>query len=1001
MKKINQYYFKFCVLVMPLFMVSANPANGQTVRVTGRVTEWTGDALPGVNVFVKGITASGTITNAEGRYVLEEVSVSATLTFSFIGFKTQEVAVQGRTEINIQLEEEVTALTEVVVNAGYYTVKERERTGSIVKVTAREIEGQPVSNVLATMQGRMSGVFITQNSGVPGSSYQIQVRGQNSLRTDGNAPLYIIDGVPYSSTEIGSSYTGTAITGGINPLTSIDPSSIESIEVLKDADATAIYGSRGANGVVLVTTRKGQKGKPRFQVNYSHGLGWVETYLDLMRTPEYIAMREEAYTNDGYTQFPVNAYDINGTWDRNRYTNWEKKLIGGTAEISDMSGSISGGNDETAFLLGGSYHRETTVYPKQYAYSKASVHSSILHSSPDKKFNLQFSSIYTIQQNNLPATISLTSLILKLAPNAPELYNQDGSLNWESSTWENPLALMESKYRSNSYDLVSNLQLSYEIVTGLSIKNSMGYTSTRFMDLQTKPSTMYDPVWNATSEYSSIYKNNVYRESWIIEPQVTYTCDFGLFRLRTLAGSTFQQLTSTQLVNYGSGFSSNSLIENLAAANSQNILTDGRTEYKYHALFGRFNLTYSDRYIINITGRRDGSSRFGPGKQFANFGAVGFAWLFTEELFIRNSLPFMNFGKLRASYGTTGSDQIGDYQYQDTYSISGNNYGGISVMVPSRLFNPVFGWETNKKLELGLETGYFNDRLFLTASWYQNRSSNQLVGIPLPGTTGFSSIQSNLNATVENTGWEFTLRSVNLRPEKIKWHTTINLSFPRNRLVSFPGLEGSTYSNLYVIGKPLNIKKVYSYQGLDTETGLYTFTDFNKDGILTRQDDREKTVDMNPKFFGGIQNSLKIGSFHLDFLFQFVKQQNYSILYLTGAPGTMMNQPRFVHDRWQKPGDMANYQPYTTGINSALSSRFINYNQSDAVIEDASYIRLKNIELIYTLPQSTIKNMRMNLFMRGQNLLTLTSFKGFDPESVYPNSLPPLRILTTGIQLSF
>ena len=653
-------------------------------------------------------------------------------------------------------------------------------------------------------------------------------------------------------------------------------------------------------------------------MDYTHGTGWVKTYLDLMKTPEYINMREEAYANDGYTEYPANAYDVNGTWDKTRYTDWEDELIGGTSEINDLRGTVSGGNDNTTYLLSSSYHRETTVYPKTFAYSKAGVHLNLSHTSSDQRFNLQLSSGYTIQQNNLPAITSVTTLIYKLPPNAPALYNEDGSLNWESSTWVNPVASMKGKYRSNSYDLVSNIQLSYELLKGLSLKSSMGYTSTKFMDLQTRPSTIHDPVWKYTSTVSSIYKNNVYRESWIIEPQVSYNTIFGDFQIKTLVGSTFQKLTSSQLVNYGKGFSSNSLIENLAAANTKAVLTDDKTVYKYNALFGRVNFSYKERYILNLTGRRDGSSRFGPGKQFANFGALGFAWLFSEEGFVKNAIPFLSFGKLRGSYGTSGNDQIGDYQYTDTYSVSGNTYGGTSVMEPSRLFNPVFGWETNKKLEFGLETGFFNARFYFTASWYRNRSTDQLVGIPLPGTTGFSSIQANLNATVENTGWELTLRSVNLQQRNFSWNTTFNISFPRNKLVSFPGLEGSTYANTYVVGKPLNIKKVYSYQGLDPETGLYTFRDYNDDGTLTRQDDREMTVDMNPEFYGGIQNSLKIGGFQLDFLIQFVRQQNYSILYLLGAPGTMMNQPCFVKDHWQESGDRATYQPYTTGINSEL-----------------------------------------------------------------------------------
>lgn len=303
---------------------------------------------------------------------------------------------------------------------------------------------------------------------------------------------------------MGSDFTGGAIPGSIDPLTSIDPSSIESIEILKDADATAIYGSRGANGVVLITTRKGQKGKAQFNMEYSYGHGRVRTFLDLMKTPEYIKMREEAHANDGYSEYPPNAWDINGTWDKNRYTDWEDVLIGGTSKINDIRGTVTGGDDNTSYSLSGYYHSETTVYPKRFEYGKSGANLSLSHTSSDKRFNMNLTSGYTVQQNNLPATISATTLIYMLAPNAPALYNEDGSLNWESSTWENPLASMESKYRSKSHDLISNVQLSYELFKGLTLKSNMGYTSTRFTDLQTMPSTLYDPVWNLTSEYSTV-----------------------------------------------------------------------------------------------------------------------------------------------------------------------------------------------------------------------------------------------------------------------------------------------------------------------------------------------------------------------------------------------------------------------------------------------------------------------------------------------------------------
>ncbi|WP_335965398.1 SusC/RagA family TonB-linked outer membrane protein [Galbibacter sp. PAP.153] len=972
--------------------------NPQQHRVRGTVLDSEGIPIPFVNVLIKS-SKTGVYTNENGLFELA-CAPTDVLLFTNVGYNTEEFPVQGRTEITITLKASVTDLGAVTVNAGYYTVSEKERTGSISKITAADIEEQPVTNVLATMQGRMPGVFVTQDSGVPGDGFSIQVRGQNSLRSDGNAPLYIIDGVPYASQSVGANVTIDPFVSPVSPLNNIDPTSIASIEVLKDADATSIYGSRGANGVILITTKRGSAGKTRFQLGYSYGTGRVANFMDLMDTNTYLEMRREAYANDGAASYPSNAYDVNGTWDQARYTDWQKVFIGGTAAYTDVNGSVSGGSQNTQFNVGGNYHRETTVYPDDNAYHKLGVHSSLSHSAADDRFKLQLTTSYTVQDNKLPG-LSFVSNIYELAPNAPALYDDDGSLNWEDSSWTNPLSDLETYYNSHSYDLISNLVLSYELFPGLTVKSSFGYNHMQFEDMRVLPYTRYNPAYNLSSKYSTLYKNKTRRESWIVEPQLTFDHQFGDLSIQILLGATFQNQTSSQLVQGGSGFSSEAFVENLSAAETQTIYTDDHTQYKYNAFFGRLNFSFRDRYILNLTGRRDGSSRFGPGKQFANFWAIGGAWLFSEWAWIKEGLEALSFGKLRGSYGITGSDQIGDYQYLDTYSLTGNTYGGTVVMEPSRLFNPLFSWEENKKLELALELGFFKDRLFLTASRYRNRSSNQLVGIPLPGTTGFASIQANLDAVVENKGWEFQLRSENFNKSAFFWSTSFNLSLNKNELISFPELEGSTYANRYVIGKPLNIKKVYKYEGIDQRTGLYQFKDFNNDGQLSINEDRMAIKDINPDFYGGFQNTFRYKGFSLDILFQFVKQENYKANHPMGLPGLMRNQLVSAGDRWQMPGDQATYQPYSSGANSEIYTHFLNYYNSDGMIDDASFVRLKNVTVSYRVPKEFLSGVECTIELKGQNIFTFTGFDGLDPETVYANRLPPLRVLTTGVKLNF
>ena len=413
--------------------------------------------------------------------------------------------------------------------------------------------------------------------------------------------------------------------------------------------------------------------------------------------------------------------------------------------------------------------------------------------------------------------------------------------------------------------------------------------------------------------------------------------------------------------------------------------------------FSRFNYSYKQRYFINLTARRDGSSRFGPRRQFATFGAAGFAWLFSNEALLKNS-SWLSFGKIRGSYGTTGNDQIGDYQFLDTYTTTGINYNGTVGMQPSRLFNPDFGWEINKKLELALETGFINDRIFTTLSWYSNRSSNQLVGIPLSGVTGFASIQANLNAEVANSGLEATLRTVNIKSKNFQWQSNFNLTFPKNELVSFPRLESSTYSQKYRIGQPLNIALVYQLKGVNTQTGIYEFEDINGDGKISYPLDRQKAVNLNPKYYGGLQNQLTYKNWNLDFLLQFTKQLNR--LTPMGAAGSMSNQPARIADAWLQAGDNRPYQIYTTGVNGAAVNADSYFSESDALISDSSFIRLKNIALTYQLPLNLTET-SCKLIFQGQNLLTFTKYKDGDPEFTSYGFLPPLKTITAVIQLTF
>lgn len=996
----NNFRQKLLLASIFVFLLSINSplfSQEQVLKtIRGTLSDAEG-ALSGVNVIVKN-TSRGVISDMEGKYSIAVKSTDSVV-FSYIGYKTQTLGVGNRSVLNVTMMPDATALDQVVINAGYYKVLDAERTGSISSIDAEEIENRPVSNPLAAMQGRVAGVHITPQTGLAGGGYEVQIRGQNSIAA-GNDPLYIIDGIPYDSRSMGFANVGaTTIPGGrISVLSLINTSDIESIEILKDADATAIYGSRGANGVILITTKKGVAGRTAVTLNTYTGVARVARTMDYMKTDQYLAMRRAGYLNDGFTELPVDAYDINGTWDPNRYTDWQKELIGGTAYINDLQGSVSGGSKRTSFLLSGNYHKETTVYPKDFKYEKISVLGNLSHRSDDERFQVNFSSNYASEANDLPG-VDLSQFIRFLPPNAPALYDADGNINFENSTFANPLAELEGKYLTNRRNLIANTRLSYQLFSRLKLLANAGYTTTILEESRTNPHTKYDPAIGLTSSSSSIYTNDAKRESWIFEPQLNYEYLLKNSSIAVLLGASYQKQTDKILSHYARGFASNSVIYNLAAANSLLVQRDRKEAYKYQAYFGRINYKLFERYIFNLTGRRDGSSRFGPGNRYANFWAIGGAWLFGEETGVKNALPFLSFGKLRVGYGVTGNDQIGDYQYLETYSTTGSIYDGLSGLEPSRIYNADFGWETNRKLSAALELGFIRNRINFTFEYYRNRSSNQLVGNPLPGTTGFSNVQSNLDAVVENSGIEVTLHTENFRGENFRWETAINLSIPKNRLVAFPNLEGSTYANQYVIGEPLGIKKLYHLIGVNPETGIYEFEDYNGDGKISAPDDRQYTVSVMPEVYGGISNSLFYKNWELNFLFQFTKRQGYNYVLGSAAPGQMGNQPAFLSGEWQQPGDEAEMQQFTAGYNPEALIAFSQYMFSNASITDASFVRLRDASLSYTLPKKGTTGTACKIYLQGQNLLVFTKFKGGDPEQL-TGFLPPLRKVTMGIQLS-
>ncbi len=972
--------------------------------INGKVVDEEGKPLSGATIQVKG-TAIGTIADAEGNYRLSIPDGSnVRLVISFIGFQTQEIQVNARTAIDVTMVVDTTSLNEVsVVSTGYYKIEQRLNPGNIAKVDGQTIEQQPISNPLQALQGRLTGVNITQASGVPGSAFQIQIRGLNSLRdgrpqiggVSGNDPLYLINGIPYPAESV--SFNSTALTGGINPLNFINPNDIESIEILKDADATAIYGSRGANGVVRITMKQGTAGN--FQVTYSGsmGAGTLENKLNVLNTEQYLMMRREAFMNDA-REPGINDFDVNGTWGEDRNTDWQEELLGGSSSVISHQLTFSGGAHNTSFLFGVNYRKETTLFSDDFSDRKLSGNMNLNFNSNDKKLNLNFTSNFSINNNDLFASLfPLTAVTL--APNAPALRDEDGNLNWENGTFENPLSGFLNQSDTRTINLVTNFGISYELLSGLKIKSSFGYTELQSDEIVTSPIASLNPFSDEDLRGSSSFGNSSIN-TWIVEPQIEYKRFFGTHEITLLGGTTFQETQIDRQLVEATGYDSDALILNPLAAAETEVTGIDFSEYRFNSLYARLNYMYNEKYIVNLTGRRDGSSRFGPGKQFANFGAVGLAWIFTQEEFISDNLGFLSYGKLRGSYGVTGSDQVGNYEFLELWNPTEEGYDGVQGLAPNNLFNEDFAWEETTKQEIGLEIGVFEDRINLSTSYFQNSSSNQLIGQPLPRTTGFSSVQTNFPAEIENRGWEIELNTVNLSKGDFRWSSSFNISILRNELVSFDNIENSSFASLYEVGQPLSVQFVFDYTGVDPETGIATFRNVDDIPFLSASLDRLPLENTQADYFGGFQNAFEYKGFALDFLFRFVKQRGRDYRAIFTVPGAFSNQPVFVLDRWRNPGDVTDVPRFTQSGTARSANN--NVQTSTQAFADASFIRLQNVMLSYQLPFSIIQKYKienLRIFVQGQNLLTFTGYRGWDPET-QSLSLPPLRIITTGLTVT-
>jgi len=1011
--------------VMPVVDTSELGSKAGMRTIFGYVTDENMLPLSGVTVVAKS-TQKGTQTDARGIFICKSVREDEVLVLSFIGYEKLEVPVKDRNEFMLHMKVATSELDKAVVQA-YGTTSRRFATGNITKVTAEEIERQPVMNPLLALQGRVPGLLITPISNYASGTVRTEIRGRSSVNPQFTSdPLFIIDGVPLTVLELSasSSYidgsagflqSGVPMPGGQNPLFSINPSDIESVEVLKDADATAIYGSRGANGVILITTKKAKAGKSKLNLNIAQGISKVSRNWKMLSTKDYLQMRRDALAFDGLTPDGFNAPDL-VSWDTTRNVDWQHEIWGGVGKTTDIHAGLSGGDQRTMFRIGANYSRQTDVTKRSGSTYRTGFSFMVGHHSLDQKLNVSLNGSYTY--SHVTTIYGPNASIIP--PDTPPIYDENGNLNyapWNAAGLGNnfPFGQILNRARSGTNFLTASLLVNYEVIKGLQFSTQAGYNNSNGTQDLIFPMAGANPIYQTGgSAIFGVNRNN----NWIIEPQLTYNAFVGKGKLTFLAGGSLQSTTTDGRSTYGFGYTDDAFLNSIAGASfigaSQNY-----GEYKYIAGFGRMTYNLTNKYILNLNGRRDGSSRFGPGRQFGNFGSIAAAWIVTEEEWMKRIAPeWMSFIKLRSSYGVTGSDKVGDYQYLSQYApgtvIGGMPlfpYNGIAPLINQHAVNQEYQWESTRKMEAAIDIGLGKENRFnLGISWYRQRCNNQLTQFPTPLFSGFANVTANWPATVQNQGWELKLDAKPVQQKDFSWDLNFNISINKNILLAYPDIERSPYLTKYKVGKALNTQYLLHSTGIDPQTGDHQYEDRNRDGRITANysvqpgsgdDDRSREIDLSPVFFGGFGSDIRYKGFMLNAQFSYVSQKGQNSYAVANVIGTMNNQPAAIAGNyWKKPGDNAQFiRPRTIGTESDSY-----YNTSDGVYTDASFIRLSNLSIGYNLPASLAAKAGMEscrVFIHTNNVFVITGYKGLDPETKNFGIQPIPKIYDAGISLNF
>lgn len=1016
----------------PKLIDTARP--GETVskiKLQARVMEVTGEPLAGASVTLRqaghAATVSGTTDGTGGFRIMNIANGVYQLEISFIGYDKvmREVTLSDKPQVLLVPLMRSTNTLDAIQTTAYSKTTVRFNTGDITTIQSEEIARNPVPNVLQSLQGRVPGMFVIEQTGIPNGGFTVQVRSLNTLSggpaagpqviAEGGQPLYIVDGVEYpSNTSLPMSsflgYPQSQIYG--NALNYLDPTLIESINILKGADATAIYGSRGAFGVILITTKKAKAGKPSLTLNAIHGISTLGVHPTLLNEQQYLALRDNAFANDG-TKPGLTDYDVNGTWDTTQNHDWTKFFLGGHAPTTRVNATYMGGSPNSNFLLGANYSSIGNIQRAKGSVRQGGMNFSLNTATYDRKFTMALSGSYSTNlDNTVPVDFSGSDGVTQ-APDAPYPFLPNGKLNWQQGI--NAAAALNGLNSNNTDNLIANTVLTYTPVTGLSFTAAGGFSLLSARQFLGQPSSYFNPATFTPAETNSLI--NLYRiRTLSADPRAEFIHTWGKARLDVIAGGSLRDQVTQKTAMEGFGYATDELLLDPASASSANTVTAySVSPLRYIGGFGVINFRWADKYILDLNGRRDGSSVFGNDRQFGNFGSVAGAWIISEEPWFKGIRKVVDFLKLKASYGLVGGSAIPPYAYVNTFGVANNFYEGNLALIPQNLANPYLHWETNHNFETGLNIDLFKGRVNLEATYYSDKVGDQLTSQGLASITGFTSFTVNSAAEIKSYGSELMIITRNIQSSDFSWGTKINLTIPKTKLLAYPGLDNLVDNYNYIIGKPITGIKLYKYAGVDPATGVLNYenaagvkgeyTPFLSPTQLNPLTDRNQFVDRAPKWYGGILNTFSYKSFSLDFLITVTDRIGPNFLAFQSYPlGTAnSNFPvDIANKRWMKPGDITSVPKASARVNAFLDQLL--FSSSTGAYSNATYARLQNLSLGYRLPANLVRRMHLTtlgFYVAGQNLLTVSPYKGLDPENMLASHMPPLRVFTGGINVGF